>query len=214
MAQAPAGMPHLNLPAAVIDAPEGTCYNPAGSTHIWLDPPDRTREREMTKQQRSALWTGLGFIGLGVALILAQFIGWDRIWPLFPLLGGLAFLVGYVASGFRESGFVFVGVLATLLGIFFFGFSLGFWEWGDMRRLWSVFPLIAGIAFVALFVAERARDTGPLAVGCAAVIVGIVGLAVTYGYVGARIWKLWPLLLVLAGIIGLVGAFLQFLRRD
>jgi hypothetical protein len=168
----------------------------------------------MTKQQQAALWTGLGLIGLGVALILAQFIGWDRIWPLFPLLGGLAFLAGYVASGFRESGFVFVGVLATLLGLFFFGFSLGFWEWGNMERLWPVFPLIAGIAFVALFAAERPRDAGPLGVGCAGIIVGVAGLGVTYGYVGASIWKLWPLLLILAGLIGLVAALLQFLRRD
>lgn len=168
----------------------------------------------MTKQQQTALWTGLGLIGFGVALILAQFIGWDQIWPLFPLLGGVAFLVGYVASGFRESGFVFVGLLATLLGLFFFGFSLGFWEWGNMRRLWPVFPLIAGIAFVALFVAERPRDAGPLGVGCAGIIVGVAGLGVTYGYVGASIWRLWPLLLILAGLIGLVAAFLQFLRRD
>jgi hypothetical protein len=168
----------------------------------------------MTKQQKSALWTGLGFIVLGVALILAQLIGWDRLWPLFPLLGGLAFLAGYVVSGFRESGFVFVGILALLVGLFFFGFSLGFWEWGDMERLWPVFPLIAGIAFVALFVAERAHDVGVLGVGCAAILVGIAGLAVTYGYVGANIWRLWPLLLILAGVIGLIGAFLRFLRRE
>lgn len=168
----------------------------------------------MTKQQQSALWTGLGFIGLGIAFLLAQLIGWDRIWPIFPLLGGLAFLVGYVASGFRESGFVFVGVLAALIGLFFFGFSLGFWEWGEMRYLWPVFPLIAGVAFIALFLAERARDAGTLGVGCAAFIVGAAGLAVTYGYVGADIWRLWPLLLILAGLVGLVGAFFQFLRRD
>jgi hypothetical protein len=168
----------------------------------------------MTEQQQSALWTGLGLIGLGVAFILAQLIGWDRIWPLFPLLGGLAFLVGYIASGFRESGFVLVGVLATLIGLFLFGFSLGLWEWGDMRRLWPVFPLIAGVAFVALFAAERARDAGPLGVGCAALLVGIAGLAVTYGYLGASVWRLWPVLLILAGIVGLLGTFLQLLRRE
>ena len=168
----------------------------------------------MTKQQQTALWTGLGFIGLGVAMVLAQLIGWDRIWPLFPLLGGLAFLVGYIATGFRETGFVFVGVLAVLVGLFFFGFSLGFWEWDEMSRLWPIFPLIAGIAFGALFLAERARDVGTLGVGCVGVIVGIVGLAVTYGYVAASVWRLWPVLLVLAGVLGLIGAVLQVLRRE
>ncbi len=168
----------------------------------------------MTKEQRSALWLGLGFVGLGAALLLALVIGWDRIWPVFPLLGGLAFLVGYAASDFRESGFAFVGVLASLIGLFFFGFTLSFWEWADMSRLWPVFPLIAGIAFAALFLAERARDVGTLGVGCAAFVVGVVGLGVTYGYVGADVWRLWPLLLVLAGLIGLVGALLQLLRRE
>lgn len=168
----------------------------------------------MTREQRSVLWIGLGFIGLGVAFLLALLIGWDRIWPVFPLLGGLAFLVGYVASGFRESGFVFVGVLASLIGLFLFGFSMDIWAWEEMSRLWPIFPLIGGMAFAALFVAERARDAGTLGVGCAATVVGIVGLGVTYGYVGADVWRLWPLLLVLAGIIGFVGAVLQFLRRE
>jgi hypothetical protein len=167
----------------------------------------------MSRDRNTTILVGLGLIGVGLVLVLAQWIGWEKIWPLFPLLGGLGFLVGYVASGFKEAGFVFVGTAASLIGLFFFGFSLGYWEWADMAQLWPVFPFIGGGAFLAMFLADRAHDVGVLGVGCAAMIVGIVGLGITFGLLGGDILKLWPLLLVLMGLIGLVGAVVQTLRR-
>ena len=113
------------------------------------------------KKQSGAVWTGLGLIGLGIAFLVATLAGWDRFWPVFPLLGGLAFLVAYIGSGFKDSGFVWIGVAATLVGLFFFGFTLGIWEWEEMRELWPIFPLIAGIAFIATFLAERGRKRLP-----------------------------------------------------
>lgn len=166
----------------------------------------------MTRDKLGTMWAGLALIGLGVAFLIAQWIGWDKIWPIFPLLGGLAFLGGYVASGFRESGLVFVGVAAVLVGVFFFGFSLGAWEWEQMEQLWPVFVLIGGVAFGALFLAERGRDVGTLGVGCVAVIVGVVGLAFTYNYVSGDVVKLWPLLIVLLGVVSLVGGLLRMVR--
>jgi hypothetical protein len=157
---------------------------------------------------------GLVLIGFGLVLLLAQWLGWERIWPIFPLLGGLAFFVGFMATGFREEGFVFVGTAATLVGLFFFGFSLGFWEWEDMARLWPAFAFIGGCAFFALFLADRKHDVGVLGVGCAAMIVGLVGLLITYGLLGSSIVKLWPLLLVLMGMIGLAGALFRVFRRE
>jgi hypothetical protein len=165
------------------------------------------------RDRYGVMWAGLGLIGLGVAFLVAQFIGWDKIWPIFPILGGLAFLGGYAAGGFRDAGLVFVGTLAVLVGVFFFGFSLGIWEWAQMADLWPAFPLIGGLGFVALFLAERGRDVGTLGVGCAAIIVGVVGLAVTLGLVGEGIVKLWPLLLVFVGLVGLVGGLLRAVRR-
>jgi hypothetical protein len=167
----------------------------------------------MNRERLGAAWAGTSLIGLGIVLLLAQWIGWERIWPIFPLMGGLAFLVGYAVSGFADSGLVFVGTAATLVGVFLFGFTLGVWEWGDMAKLWPVFPLIGGLAFAALFLAEGTRNVGTLGVGCAAIIVGVVGLAITYGFAGAGIVKFWPLLLVLVGLISLVGALLQVFRR-
>jgi hypothetical protein len=167
----------------------------------------------MSRDRSGVMTAGLALIGTGAVLLLAQWLGWDKIWPLFSLLGGLGFLAGYAVSGFKEEGFVFAGTVAVLIGLFFFGFTLDFWDWAEMAVLWPVFPLIGGVAFFVLFLADRKHDVGVLGVGCAAILVGEVGLAVTYGLLGSDIVKLWPLLLILMGLIGLVGAPTQALRR-
>ncbi|MBN1136052.1 MAG: hypothetical protein JXM73_05680 [Anaerolineae bacterium] len=159
------------------------------------------------------VWAGLGLIGLGIAFLAAMAFGWDRFWPVFPLLGGLAFLAAFVGSGLKDSGFVWIGVAATLVGLFFFGFTLGVWEWEEMRELWPIFPLIAGVAFIALFLAERARDWGTLGVGLAGIIVGIVGLAYTKGGLESDIWKYWPALIILVGVLSLLRGLFQRGRK-
>ncbi len=167
----------------------------------------------MSRNRWGTAWGGLTLIALGIAFILANIIGWDNVWPIFPLFGGVAFLVGYAVTGFRDGGLAFVGTGAVLVGLFFFGFTLGPWAWTDMQQLWPVFPFIGGVAFIVLFFAERrSRDVGTLGVGCAAMIVGVVGLAFTYGFVGGDIIKLWPLLIVFLGLVSLVGGLFQWAR--
>jgi hypothetical protein len=168
----------------------------------------------MSRDRSGILIASVVLICLGVVWALALWIGWDRVWPIFPLLGGLGFLVGWVGSGFKEDGLVFVGTAAVLLGIFFFGFSLGFWEWGEMSKLWPVFPGIGGLAFIALFLADPRHDPGSLVVGVVALVVGVVGLLVSFGYLGSDVWRFWPVLLILGGLIGLVGALARMLRRE
>jgi hypothetical protein len=108
-----------------------------------------------------------------------------------------------------------VGTAAALLGLFFFGFTSGFWEWAEMVRLWPVFSLIGGAAFVVLFIAEGpGRDWGILGIGLAAIIVGGVGLAVTHNMISSDILVYWPALLILLGLVGLVGALIRGIRRE
>jgi ATP/ADP translocase len=169
----------------------------------------------MSRDRLGVVWAGLGLTGLGIAFLLAQWIGWDKIWPMFPLLGGLVFFAGYVASGFKDAGLTFVGTAATLIGLFFFGFTLGYWDWEEMAQLWPVFVAIGGVAFVVLFIAEgRDRDWGVLGIGLAAIVFGVVALAVTYGLLQGDVVKYWPLLIILLGFIGLVGALVRAFRRE
>lgn len=168
----------------------------------------------MERDKVGNVWAGLGLIAVGIAFVIAQVIGWDRIWPLFPMVAGIGFLAWYAYTSFKDAGLVFIGITGLLAGLFFFGFTLGIWEWGQMSDLWPVFPLIAGVAFLAQFVAERGRDMGTLGIGCAALIVGAVGLAFTFGLVSREIWRLWPLLLILMGVLSLVGGLLRGFRRE
>jgi hypothetical protein len=167
----------------------------------------------MEKERLGTVWAGLGLITVGIALVAAQWLGWDRLWPLFPAMGGVGLLAAYVLTGRKDEGLVFLGISALLVGLFFFGFTLGYWEWGQMADLWPVFPLIGGVAFLALFFAERTRDVGTLGVALAALIVGGVGLAFTYGLVNSDIWRFWPVLLIMMGVLSLVGGLLRASRR-
>lgn len=224
----------------------------------------------MLRDKVSVIWTGIALIGLGIGLGLAQWIGWETVgpllsllggvaffvayvvsgfkeigfafvgtllvlvglflfgftlgfwewgamadlWPAFPLVVGVAFLVAYVASGFRESGFVFAGVLTTLIGLFFFGFTMGSWQWEEMETLWPVFPLIVGVAFFALFVADRKHELGVLGVGCVLMLVGGLGLAFALNLIGVKLVNLWPLILVAIGIGGLIAGLRQIRSRE
>jgi hypothetical protein len=160
------------------------------------------------------MWIGLSLIGLGIAFVLAQAIGWDKIWPVFPLLGGLAFWIAYTGTGFKDGGLAFVGTLAVLVGLFFFGFTFGLWEWAEMAQLWPVFLIIAGVAFVVLFLAEPPHEVGLLGFGLAVILAGAGSLAFTHGLVGTDILKWWPLLLVVVGLISLVGTVARMFRRE
>jgi ATP/ADP translocase len=68
-------------------------------------------------------------------------------------------------TGGRDPVLIFVGISAILIGLFFFGFTLGYLEWGEMGRLCPVFPFIGGVAFLAMFLADRAHDAGVMGVG-------------------------------------------------
>src|SRR5688572_14435124 len=103
--------------------------------------------------RRSAFLPGLLLMLFGVWL-LARNLGWeppglDVLWPAFPLIFGLTFILQYLFGGRQDSGLVFVGVAAALVGAFFFAFTLGRLSWSQMDRYWPVFVLIGGLAFLA-----------------------------------------------------------------
>lgn len=169
----------------------------------------------MNKAQSNAIRTGLGLIGLGILLVLANWVGWDRVWPLFPVLGGLGAWLGYFLGGARDGGLAFLGTGSVLVGVFFLGFTFNIWEWGEMSRLWPVFPLIGGISFLVLFFADRQarRDLGLLGVALAAIVVGVIAFLYTTDRISGDIWRFWPVLLVLVGVLSLFTAFFQRSRR-
>lgn len=127
--------------------------------------------------------------------------GLDQLWPIFPLLFGLSFIVQFFANGRHEEGLLFAGTAATLVGAFFFAITLGPLTWTN--DYWPVFPLIGGVAFLAQWLA-RPSQRGLLVPAMMGILVGVVGLAVTLNLIGPDAAKLvgnlWPVLLILAGL--------------
>ena len=154
-------------------------------------------------ERRGSVFGGLIIIAIGVWFLMSSLgvnlpnIG--NMWPVFPVLGGLAFLGAYLFGDERDSGFLIPGVGGLLTGVFFFMFTFGIYEWGEMGRLWPVFPLIGGVAFLAMFFAER--DGGLLVPALGGIAVGIVGLlATTIGFSLAWLGTYWPVILIILGI--------------
>lgn len=158
----------------------------------------------------------LFLILLGVYLLLNELgigiPGWDVIWPVFPFAGGLAFLGGYIFGQRRDPGHVFIGTAATLVGLVFFFVTLGPLEYHDLGTWWPVFVLVGCVAFLAQWAAAGFRDWGALFLALVALVVGGAGLAVTLQLFGpqtrALLPRLWPVLMILGGLMVLLRALL------
>ena len=154
--------------------------------------------------RRGSMFGGLMIIAIGIWFLLASLginlpnIG--NLWPVFPTVGGLAFLAGYLFGKEKDTGFLIPGVGGFLVGLFFFLFTFGVYEWGEMSRLWPVFPLIGGIAFLAMYLAEQ--DGGLLVPAFGGIGVGVVGLLFTVsGLSLAWLGTYWPVILIIIGLI-------------
>ena len=165
---------------------------------------------------RGSVILALVLILLGVALLLNQLgigvPGWDEIWPVLPFAGGLALLGSYVFGQRRDPGQVFIGTAATLVGVVFFFITLGPLEYDDLGTWWPVFVLIGSAAFLAQWAAAGFRDWGALFLALVALVVGGAGLAVQLQLLGPRtaelLPRMWPVLLILLGLMVFVRAAL------
>lgn len=169
-------------------------------------------------KERPSFGIAITLIAVGLFFLLRELgvfgdrsLSFEELWPGILVLAGAAFLIQFFLGGTRDPGFVFVGTAAFLLGLFFFLFTLnvelpfstneliGPITWNEMEYLWPAFPIIGGIAFVAMSIFSRESDV--FWVGIVAILVGIVAFAFTLGIAdGAdELVKYWPLLLILLG---------------
>jgi hypothetical protein len=167
-------------------------------------------------RRKRTIIPALFLILLGVYLLLNQLgiglPGWDAVWPVFPFVGGLIILGDYILGRRRDPDRVFLGVAAMLVGLAFFFITLGPLEYRDLETWWPVFALIGGVAFLAQWAATGFRDWGALFLAFAGFVVGGAGLAITLQLLGPEtrelLPKLWPVLLILAGLMALLRGLL------
>ena len=163
---------------------------------------------------------GILLVALGVWFFLLN-LGFDlpelgEVWPIFPCLAGATFLIAFVTGKSRSPGLVFLGTAGVLVGLFFFTFTVGSLEWWRMEDYWPAFPLIAGLAFVATWVAGRFRESGLLVPAAVGLLAGMVGFTFTLGWleewVIPAIENGWPLVLVATGLLMVFRGLVSGLR--
>jgi hypothetical protein len=135
------------------------------------------------------------------------------MWPIFPTLVGVGLFVGWLFTPDKDDayGMMIPATINLLVGLFFFTFTLGIFDWSAMAYLWPVFPLIVGISFFVAWVFSLFRVWGLLIPGGITATVGVVGLAFTLGAEAGYlqwVFKLWPLALIGLGFLVLVGGLL------
>ena len=130
------------------------------------------------------------------------------VWPVLPLVGGMALLAGYSLDRRKDPDRVFLGVAASLLGAVFLFITLGPLTYSDLEAWWPVFVLIAGVAFLAQWAAAGFTRRETLFLGLVGLGVGGVALDLTHQLLGPDtrelLPKLWPTVLILVGLSGLL----------
>jgi hypothetical protein len=166
------------------------------------------------------IW-GLIMIAVGAWFLLRtlgfRLPGMGQMWPIFPTLVGLSMFVGWLFTGNKREnhGIMIPATINLLIGLFFFGFTMGVFPWSAMGVLWPVFPLIVGISFFVAWVFSLFSNWGLLIPGGITATVGIVGLGFTLSaQSGLFAWivRLWPLALIALGVLVLVGGLLSGFR--
>ncbi|MDX1383535.1 MAG: hypothetical protein R3190_07830, partial [Thermoanaerobaculia bacterium] len=163
------------------------------------DGPSRRRQR--TIRLGGVVWGGVLLV-VG-AFLLSERLGLDvpslgNLWPIFPFMFGVAFLVSYFLDDRKDPGLVWPGTFGVLLGTFFFLFVFDVFDWSQMSILWPAYPLMVGLSFVATWLAGRCADV--LIPAAITLAVGGVGLAMTTGVLEwGDVRYLWPMALIAIG---------------
>ena len=162
-----------------------------------------------TRQLRNGnVIAGLALIVLGLVFFAvtqgAFNLNWGNFWPLIPMIIGAFLLVQAFTVDIpaRRAGLVIGGTIPLLVGAFFFATTTGILDWSDQGRLWPVYPLIVGVAFLAAYLASGLIYPGYLIpagilIGVGVVFGAIVLTDASYDYIG----KIWPIALIIVGVL-------------
>ena len=140
----------------------------------------------------------------------------ERYWPLLVAAAGTCFVLGYVLGGGPWQ--IFLGLLASGTGMVMFGFTGGILDWSLLHKLWPLFILVLGIAGLAYVVALRDAPWPLLVPALGTLLGGSTGLLYGLGMLSldpvAQLRVIWPALLVLTGLTGLLQAMWHVVSRS
>jgi hypothetical protein len=147
----------------------------------------------MEQRKGNFIW-GLLLIGMGIIFLIGNMsrIGMESLWPVFPLVVGLAFWVGYFHDR-KNYGLLMPGSILVVVSLLFF--YCNFMGWWHMEILWPVFILAPAVGFVAMYFGGP-KDQGLLVPAGILSAVGLIFLFISTGFE-----DYWPLFLIVAGVV-------------
>jgi steroid 5-alpha reductase family enzyme len=171
--------------------------------------------------RKGTVLLGLILILIGLYSLLRTFYpqvpGLDRLWPIAVIAGGITLLVAYFRTQ-QETARVFWGVALALSGLFLLLITLTDQNYAVLQTWWPAFMVVAGISFLALWIAEGFRDWGGLFLAVVSLVFGGVYIAVNLRLFGPstmqEISRLWPALVMIAGLILLLRGTLGGKRTE
>lgn len=136
---------------------------------------------------------GLIVLAVGVLFLLHNLnvvrFGEVRLyWPLLVIAGGVYWVLDPKSRT--------LGIVAVLVGVAFQASNLGLIKIGDLFRFW---PLILVAVGIHLLLNESARKQGEWMAGALMLTLGVIFQLQALNVFGASIWRLWPVLVIIAG---------------
>lgn len=152
----------------------------------------------------------IAFIGILLLAVANNWGGLDssNFWPAYILMIGLG-LGGWAwgtANTIGRAALAYFATILTLLGLFFFKFTLGLFVWRDMAALWPVFILIPGIGLLVSYWISRFSLLAYMAAGLIIPSAVFLILLQVEGWQQA-VGKLWPVLIILVGLVVALGGY-------
>lgn len=158
------------------------------------------------------LITGILLIILGAIFLFAQILGsWfiSNFWPSFLVVGGMIFFAAYFARAEKPVGYeglLFPGTYLIVLGALFMLMNLIGWH--NMRYLWPTFvlgiPISMGVMYKFASGGSDKRRKDILSSIKILTTISLVLYLITAGGV-----RLWPLILILIGLIIIIKGFIK-----
>jgi len=159
--------------------------------------------------RKGTVLLGLILILIGMYSLLGSFYpqipGLERLWPIAVIAGVITLLVAYFRTPQQEVARVFWGVALSLSGLLLLLITLTDQNYAVLQTWWPAFIVVAGISFLAMWIAEGFRDWGVLFLAVVSLIFGGVYIAVNLRLFGPNtvreVSRLWPALLIVIGLI-------------
>jgi len=120
-----------------------------------------------TPRSSDDVWWGTGAILGGAFLlawqngyILAGMEGWEQLWPVIPLIMGIAGLVQWVFA-IRNWGSLVFGLFFGAVGVVGLAYNLGAIDWMtamSFGRFWPILLIVAGLGIMIQTLTGRRRN--------------------------------------------------------